>query len=616
MTAAIRRQPFILALFVIAVCALFLRLAVLMQRPAHPEYAAAPYSDEINYLQLSENLIAFKTFAAYAQGFFVSSTRPPVYPAVHSCVDYLLGSFARAHHLLNLVLDVGNTLLVGMLALRLFGRRSGVVAATIYACFGPAFVYLPAATSEILVVFLILTVMLLLLSAPLIGVVWRIPAVSLVYAILVHTRPAFLLTIPVVPVVLALNRRVVKGARPWRSGLLALVLIGLLCAPWAWRNVRRHGVIVPVCTLAGWHVAAHARSLEMLPVDRLWDYVYHPDRRAYTEGMYFAESTAESLRMMAVEPLKTSAVGTGRLVAAWGFPRAWWRMMDPRAYVYPTYLGDTWFVPLVDFEGVCYAAFVVLAIVLSRVGRAVLGRRLLLWLRSAAPIIVFVSGYTVVHILSVPMIQYRFVVEPLIIVIVVGLIFQVDARRAGLDRRADRAVKGAAVAATGGVTAAIALYCVLYVSCYGKGQALLDDRHAAAPVEHGAPPNGAIGYRELRDEQWRHSGKITDRPYVVLSGQIRYVADGYTFGADSIPALRTSGAVAKLFIEKYSAEHPFGIGDVKLNFSAFPDALQDGDIVEVRGFAFSDPFREPIVEVDDFRTITAFRQGKGAFALD
>ena len=72
---------------------------------------------------------------------------------------------------------------------------------------------------------------------------------------------------------------------------------------------------------------------------------------------------------------------------------------------------------------------------------------------------------------------------------------------------------------------------------------------------------------------------------------------------NQITATSGRGSIAKLFVEKYSAENPLGIGDMKLNFQEPPSGIADGDIICVTGLAGTDPFREIIVDVQTYQIL-------------
>jgi len=324
------RIGIVLVIFIIG---FLCRAVCLYHNDSHPNYDSDPYTDEIHYRQLAENLIQFKQFAAYSQGFFSVSTRAPVYPAVLSLTEFLTNFSPHSHHFLNLALDCLNILLIFTLGYTVSGWFCGAVSMGIYALFGPPFVYLKTSTPEILALTLLLVSVLHLycfLSNP--SSRFHAVGFALCYSILIHTRPAFLLLLPIILVGTFWFLRdslVGKLSSRLNFGLL-IALVVIFCAPWLLRNYQRHGTMVPVCTLAGWHLGAHARSLDELPVDLMWNYIYDPSRRGYAEGDYFRETTSQSVQMALQQPVQTTVTGLARIVYSWGFEKPYIRLFLPR----------------------------------------------------------------------------------------------------------------------------------------------------------------------------------------------------------------------------------------------------------------------------------------------
>lgn len=211
------------AMWAILLAGVALRVAVILHHGPAPRHDLFPGMDEVNYHELADNLNAYGLYAAWTGGFLARSTRSPGYPAMLAAAQLLTGGNRWTAPLLNLAFDLTNLLLVFLLARRLYGATAGGLAAGLYALFGPVFLYLPLATPEMLSVTLVLLVAWCLALLP--GHPWRLlTALGIVYALLIHTRPVFLLLTPVLGVCvwLQLRMRTSSHASVAPSGLGAM----------------------------------------------------------------------------------------------------------------------------------------------------------------------------------------------------------------------------------------------------------------------------------------------------------------------------------------------------------------------------------------------------------
>jgi hypothetical protein len=614
---------------------LLLRVVVILDESPLPNYSRHPYTDEIHYRQLADNLIEFRSFTACHQGFLTSSIRPPLYPAILSVFKFFTNSSPRSHHYLNLLLDSLNLLLIWVLASTLYGRLCAVLSTTIYAAFGPIFLYLTASTGEILAIFLLLLSVVSLIYLQKHRSAINVCSLAFCYSLLIHVRPAFILVLPIFGWLVYKTRSKHPQPNAINPGL-AVMLIIVFCLPWGFRNYLHHNTIVPVCTVAGWHVGSHARSLDELPIDMLWNYIYDPMRKGYTEGDYYREATGESIGLMFSHPFETTFTGISRIIGAWGFEKPYIRFFLPRSYVYPIYLRQSFFLPMIDFEGICYITLA-LAVAFGLKNRRRLRSKIKLWWAKSWTIVAIVGFYVAVHTISIPMIQYRVIIEPLIIILFVGLIFHFAgmARRGGPrpyrvpdslgqvnpkcplehlkhsskpaermyhQRNRDGFLVTASRVPVGAAIILTALFFFNYVFAYGGSRPvvsyseLLKESLPAKDETH-------LTYEELREIQWQNLGNIPGRPKARMAGVVRYISKGFQFPSSQIIAIKRSGYAASLFVRKYDPASPFGVGDIKLNFSRIGSHLREGDRIVVSGHASVDPFKEIVVDVEEYQIL-------------
>ncbi len=591
--------------FAVTICVIFvgvgLRMGAASFHSSLPDYTSEPYTDEIHYRELARNLIDYRVYAAYSQGFFSTSTRPPVYPALLSLFSVLTDSCPRAHQILNLVFESFNLILILILGTLLFGRSCGLISMTVYAFFGPIFRYLHISTAEIPAITLILSALAQLITyrrskSYLVGL-----GFAVIYALLIHIRPVFLLLIPILPVLtfIPVSDRDSPGQKAIRCAFPVLLIL-ILCLPWGIRNYRQHNTVVPVCTLAGWHIGAHARSLDDLPVDLMWRYIYDPSRRGFSEGDYYREATSGSLKLMLSEPVESTVAGIARIFYIWGFDQPYKRIFQPKAYVYPQNFGSQYFLPLIDFEGIFYVTVILAAVVFAR-RRRKFARRAREWWGRSWPVWVFVITYAFAHIVSIPMTQYRLMIEPVVIILFVGLLLYLCSYKLPAAESDTAELRVCHYN-----QAIIYLFCGGFIlfSIFRFGQSAPDTlsyRSGKKSDINGI--NAPLRFEEIKDLQWRYYGNIPGSPRTRVAGTVRYIATGLRFPNHQISAEDADGAVAKLFVQKGSLSHPLGVGDLKLNFPRTPDEISEGDRVLVTGAVSVDPYKELIIEVEDYQII-------------
>ena len=587
-----RLLPILLVFVVLAGVAL--RCVVVLTTPPHPKYHESPFRDEIHYRQLARNLVEFKQFTAIAEGFQTHSTRSPVYPALLALTSWFTGFAPKTHQWLNFGLDCINLLLIGLLGARLFGPLTGCLALGFYALFGPVCNAVTASNPEILAITLILASMLSFAWFLRNGLQYRHAwGFALMLVLLIHTRPVFLLVTPVVALIVWFAPR----RRTWQRRLAPLLLIALLCLPWGIRNYRLHKTIVPVCTMAGWHLATHARSSAELSIETLMDYVYDPAHKDWNEGDFYRDAMTETRRLAMSTPFDTTLTGIGRIIRRWGFQQPYKRIFQARAYVYPVSLSDgnpeleecpapndRLVLPLFDFEGVCYVAFI-FVLVSCIVRNKHLLSPLRCWWRRGWPLVAILAVYFAAHIIGLPLQQYRLIIEPLLVVLMIGLVVQL----LGMPGRfgsVHRSVTGRAHAVPALIaTVVVLLYAGIYQSRFGTAPKAIKypklSGKAADPM--------LLSYSQARDIQWQAQGDLPVGTAISAAGIVRHIGPhpDADLSSPDRPMFK-----AKLEVHKYADDgHPLGIGDVYVDFlsSKAPD---EDSCIKVTGQVTVGPFKE------------------------
>lgn len=608
---------------------------------------SAPTMDEMNYRELACEILDHKRYAAWSEGFLTQSTRAPLYPLFIASAYSISGSRGYAvPKALNLIFDMCAILAVFMLARRLFGERPAIIAAATYAVFGHAVNYMLISSPHTLAVLLTLLVVLALVnfdrrykSAMVLFVFF--------YVLLIHTRPVFLLVVPfLIPAIyLQLSKFNLKhlesssddgegsiekssSISPFKhllnvlktdsSGkllktILPVALIALLCLPWGIRNYRIHKTIVPVCTIAGWHIASNGSFDMKLSLKFLTDHIYAPKHRGFTEGDYFVLGRRMFLESFLEHPVKLPLFGSVRLVRGWSTPAPWWRFLLPKAYLFPIRVGSSFIIPLPDFEGIIY-----LFVFANLAAFAFLRRRALLAClvvgREFRGILVLCAGYALAHVIGIPLIAYRFIIEPLFIVFGVALfwefygVFRESRDSANLavsgvtcDTIPTRDVEVASTSGKGGDIAILAVCAlIINVALIIPAFHALDARtfdYAIFDKARFATPK-SLGYEALRSLQWKHLGSVPDGTRSTISGMVVYGTRGFRFDPDEYnPVKSAESASARLRVEYDFPGAPLGIGDVRLNFKK--DQLPpDGEFVKVYGTVETGPFKELILNVE------------------
>ena len=590
-------------------CGIIIRALVLYQI-TQPE-RLYPTMDEMNYRELAENIIDSKQYATWSEGFFTQSTRAPVFPTMIASSYILSGTRSMTPvKILNALSDILTIYLLFLIGSLLFSRKIGLITAAIYSIFGHALYYMQISNPHTFATMLILLVCLALINLQH-SYRWSILPFSILYAILIHTRPVFLVSLPFLLPALYLQFSPKQTLlKEWRRKLLKTIIpiaiILLLCLPWGIRNYKLHNTVVPVCTIAGWHIASNITFDLKLSIKYLTDHCYTPEHKTFTEGQFFDMSKTMFYDSILKYPFKIPAFGLLRLLYSWTPPKhPFYRFILPKAYICPIYITDTIFIPCPDFEGGLYLLiFATLAsffIIRKKTFNAV---KSVLYRGRGIAVIVF--GYTIVHIIGIPLISYRFLIEPLLILFGVAILAKYiscwknretcESRKIEDDQQVlevkQLKVQDRKTAFITLYTATSILILLIILPLCIKG--------AKKSYQYPGIQSNAKSYSDIRDIQWKNKGNIPPGTHITTSGIVKYLHRGFRFPNDDYYAEKDANyAAARLFINFGSEKNPLGIGDVRLNFKngRLPD---NNTPITVSGTVSTGLFKELIISVDSF----------------
>ena len=582
--------------------------------------------DGVDYRQLASNVLDRKEFSTWTAGFEAKSTRPPVYPLLVAAAYALSGNRgAVSPGILNFLLDVFSIFLIYLLGRLLAGEIVGLSAAGVYALFGHSPYYAAQTGPHTVSVALVLLLSLALISFR--SRYWTVlPGFAILYAILIHLRPVFLLVSPFVLLVvyfsLPRGACATRGEKDgsadpapdasgvdWRragKALLPLLLVAVLCVPWGIRNYREHGMLIPVCTVAGWHLGGTSVYDTQLPVTALMENIYAPEHRGFSEADYYALAKSMFFDALWRHPILLPAFGFARLVVGWAPPGPWWRCFQPKAYVFPLRIGGKFFLPLIDFEGLIYL-FIFAVFLGAALSRRRFARVLSRFTRITWPLLVFIAGYALAHIIGFPLPTYRFIIEPPIIVL--ECVFLMCLATAYAGKRGRRSAFWRALALTRNRVAGTAEISVVY------GAAVFFSVLMAVPflatgnpveVDYAVAKRASFpekSYAELRKIQWKHGGGVPKGTVARVAGTAGYFDEGYRHSVDDTFPVKDGDSVAgRLFVEYGSPEHPLGIGDVKVNFKR-GNLPGEGEPVIVEGKVSIGRFKWIVIDVDEWKPL-------------
>jgi len=578
-----------LAAIILILFGLAARVTVVWLSGPSPHYNENISVDEVNYLELASNIADFRTYGAWSEGFFTQSTRSPGYPAFLASMYLFFGKDSRwLPQILNLLLDLLNIILVYMVGRNIYDGRAGLAAAVLYSILGASFIYVKFAISELFALALLLSLCFFLTC---LKNHYRssIAGFIIVFAYLIHTRPAFLLVLPlaclcIYSCISSENRL----HRLWKS-IIPIIAVLLLCIPWGARNYMLHKTLVPVSTFSGWHLILDAEGADGLSLKKLTDHVYDPRRKGFTEGEYYSESKDLFMKSFFRNPAKLVFSGICRFSYYWVPQQPYFRIFQPKAYVMPVYVTDRIFMPFPDFEGILYLSLAILGVSAYRL-RAKFAPAAKTWIIKSSPLLLLLSFYAVVHIISMPLEQYRFLIEPLFIILLCGFTFDIffHAKSRPIYMLVDIFY----------IMLIPAFLCLMLVALFinKPGRIIFE-----YPEMQLTP--GSVSYSGIRDLQWKSLGSIPGKTICETSGEVRYIVKGLQFDGNAGGAVeQEDSAAGKLYVMLHDPKNSMGIGDMKLNFKngKFP---VNGDIIKVKGPVLSGQCKEIIMQVEKWEKL-------------
>ncbi|MBN1864122.1 MAG: hypothetical protein JW808_04415 [Victivallales bacterium] len=591
-----------------------------------PPPVTYPTMDEMNFRELAVNILDYRTFAAWTEGFFTASTRAPVYPILVASAYSISNSRGHAiPKLLNLFLDMLNILLMFVLGYALFGTRFALAASSFYAVFGHAPYFMAISSPHILGLTLLLSVCIAIIPLQR----FYFPSVmvlSILYALLLHARPVFLVSLPfLVPAVwLQISAHPENSPRHrsvWRAvsadpvkkslkSLLPVVIVLLLCLPWGIRNYRLQKTVVPVCVIPGWHIASNENKDMALSIQYLVEQIYRPERREFSEGDYFRVARAKMSRAFLDNPVSFTSFGLLRLAAGWAPQNPLRRFYNPKAYVFPVRIFDGLLLPLPDFEGLIYILVASGALALTLSFKSTLRAWAGIICR-ARSIIAVALGYSLVHILGIPLVAYLFLIEPILAVLFlaaischIGFVFRRSPvmRRYLLELRSFLRTSHPPVKPRSGLLCLLAASSTLAILAALMAVPFIGDCPQPRKNNYFAllQPQGILNYCQLRNLQWENHSRIPEGTVVTTQGVVRYSLEGFKFVVDDYYAVSDPEfSAARLFVRYGGKETPLGTGDVRMNFHRIPPP-EDEQVVIVRGEAKAGLFGEIIINVSSY----------------
>ena len=581
-----------------------------------------PTTDEMHYRMLAENVLNHHTYAAWSEGFFSRSTRAPMYPLFIAASYLLTGSHGMCGpKLINFLSDILSILLLYLIGRKLYSKTTGLAVAAVYALCGHAVYYMETSNPHTFATMILLAVCLSMIYLKENYPLFILPF-TLLYALLLHTRPVFLVALPFLIPALYLQfsagntgSSIISDIKlNWKKRLAktcsAVVLILLFCLPWGIRNYRIHGIAVPVCTIAGWHIASNINFDIKLSIKYLTEHFYTPEHKKFTEGDFFRMSRDIFFKSVIEHPVKIPAFGFARLIYCWTPPfRPPYRFLLPRAYLIPIYFTDKFFLPLPDFEGFIYITFFALAAALLLFKRKTSELLKYVFAPASGPA-VLVLGYALVHIIGIPLISYRFLIEPVIMLFFTAFIIRVitvlknrKKQKQNTEDSLQEELKTPESPAEFRRTAAF-IMALTFLLLLLPALPLLHSPYRPSFIYPAIHPETGYTYSALHDIQWRNKGNIPENAEITAQGMLKFVHTGFKFiTTDYYAAKNADSAAGRLYINYASPDAPFGTGDARVNFPPDMPLPPDGTHVIIHGTAETGVFKEIIINATELTTL-------------
>jgi hypothetical protein len=584
-----------------------------------PPLKAFPTMDEMDYREFAENILNYKEYSAWCQGFKAKSARAPVYPAVIAGVYKITSSHSTdVLKYLNLIFDFISILLVFLTAYFAAGKWQALIASGLYAFSGHAVFYMLQSSPHTIGVMLFLAVCLSILLLKRFYVSASVIS-GVLYALLIHTRPVFMVAFPFMYAAVFVQlcfaeknekREDSAGGRLCSSAFrktlikaaLPVLIAGLLCLPWIIRNYREHHTFVPVCTIAGWHIANNINFDLKLSIKFFVEGLYAPERKNFTEGDYFRLAKDEFYSAFFSNPAKFILYGIGRLVYLWSPPEPYLRIFNPAAYVFPLHAGGIT-VPVPDFEGILYIFLTALIVMFFISGFSGIRSETGAALYKFRGPLVLAGGYALVHIIGIPLIAYRLFVEPVFIILAVNILWGFFCRIKNI--RFDDVKNGKMFK----YLYPFSLFYLYFIAFFVMFLVFVPLLTPAYGFSFRYPDiryeDGVSSYAQIRAEQWNSLGNIQPGTKIKVMGITRYIHPGFKFVTDDYYAVADKNfSAGRLFCRYGSAENPTGTGDVRLNFGKGIPVPENGRAVILEGTARSGIFKEIIINVTKWHYIT------------
>ncbi|MFZ2658253.1 MAG: glycosyltransferase family 39 protein [Victivallales bacterium] len=565
------------------------RAAVVCNSGPSPHYSESISIDEVNYLELASNVVDFKTYGAWSEGFFTQSTRSPGYPALLASMYLFSGKDSPwLPQALNLLLDLLNIILVYMIGRNIYGGRVGLAATVLYSTLGASLIYVKFATPEIFALTLLLSLCFFITC---LKNHYRssIAGFVIVFAYLIHTRPAFLLVLPLsclcIYFCISSENRL---RRIWKS-IIPIIAVLLLCIPWTARNYMIHKTLVPVSTFSGWHLIIDAEGTEELSLKKLTDHVYDPKRKGFTEGEYFSESKDLFMKIFFKNPAKLLVSGIYRFSYYWIPQQPYIRIFQPKAYVMPVYLTDRMFIPFPDFEGILYLSLMILAVAIYRL-KSKFAHAAKPWIIKSSPLLLLILFYTLVHMIGMPLEQYRFLIEPVFIILLCGFTFDIflPAKTRPIYMLVDIFY----------IMLIPACLCLMLVALFMNKPEKTIFEYPDMQLQQ-----NSVSYAGIRELQWKNLGNVPEKTVCETNGEVKYVVNGFQFDGKTGGAVqKEDSAAGKLYVSLHDPQNPMGVGDMKINFMN-GKSPRNGDIIKVKGPVITGECKELIMQAEKWENL-------------
>jgi len=586
-----------------------------------------PTMDEMDYREFAENILNYKEYTAWCQGFNTKSARAPLYPTLIAAVCKMTSSHSfYPLKYLNLIFDTLSIVLVFALVYTIAGKWQALIASGLYAFSGHAVFYMLQSSPHTIGVMLFLAVCLSILLLKRFYISASIIS-GILYALLIHTRPVFMVAFPFMYAAVFVQIYFAGKKEPteisdsdsdsarkkyfssvFRKTLLKatlpVLIAALLCLPWIIRNYKQHHTFVPVCTIAGWHIANNMNFDLKLSIKFFVEQLYAPERKNFTEEDYFKLAKREFYSTFFNNPFKFILYGIGRVIYLWSPPKPYIRIFLPQSYVFPLHIAG-FTLPVPDFEGVVYLLFLGILVMCFVAGFSKTKTEIGAALYKFRGPLILSAGYALVHIIGIPLIAYRLFIEPVFIILAVNIIFAFIYRNKKIIIPSDKISNSEIFK----YTHYFSLFYLYFIAVFVLFLVFLPLLSPASDFSFKYPDiryeNGLLSYAQIRNQQWNNLGNILPDSKIKVMGITRYIHPGFKFVTDDYYAEADKNfSAGRLFCRYGSEENPTGTGDVRLNFKHGITVPQNGRAVTLEGTARSGIFKEIIINVTKWHYIT------------